>query len=169
MNEQKETYNIVGRPLPYREDAEVVSLAEITIANRVVEMVLGGSSSIPKRIAFEIWEGTIHELETLSTSLRRAAESAFPQAFELSRRESWIGQTINLKLVVECEVGYSLGNPSSDRCTFFCSSRDRGLRDRNLGVQIGVALMGAYGEVVMEPSQANDFADWLDSHIERFG
>jgi len=168
MNVPKATYVVVGKPVSYREDSDVISLAEITIGTRAVEIALSESFSSPGRIAFDIWEHTIHEIETLSTSLRRVAESAFPESFQLSRPKSWIGQSINLKLVVECELGYSIESPWSERSTFFCSSRDRGSRDRKLGVRIGVALMGGYREVVVEPIRALELADWLDSHIERF-
>lgn len=144
MINQNESYAVAGKPLPYREDSNVISLVTIKIGVAFVEIVMAPSFANSKRITFEIWEHTIYELETLSMSLRYAAKQPFPQPFKVPTPESWIGASLYLSFVSECEVGYSIHSPGSDRSTFFCSSRHRSLSD-NLGVWIGLAIMGDTG------------------------
>jgi len=160
-------YIVAGRSVPYRDDGAIVSLAEISIGVASVEIVMDEFFADSKRITFEIWEHTIHELESLSMSLRHAARSTFPQPFNVLTPDSWIGESTDLTLVTECEVGYSLQNPGAQRSTLFCSSQNWGMGDE-LGVKVGLALMGGYGEVVMEQSKAVEFVGWLDCHLKRF-
>lgn len=167
MHELAERHPILGKPLPYRADSDDIVLGEIGISDAGLEVVLLGSPFGPLRCGCEIWEHTIYEMETLSSALSCAAADIFPPDLEVPRPEGRIGTRKSLPLAVSIEVGYSLAMPGAGRATFFCSSRNWGkrLRDRELGVSIGLAVGGGYKEVVVEPARAIALAEWLDQWV----
>lgn len=165
MINKSETYVVIGKPIPYNDGDSPVPLAVITVMADTVMLEMDSFFANSKTLAFEIWEHTIYEFETLFIALRHAARHQFPQSLELPINSSWISERRDLTLVAECEVGYSIASPSSNRSTFYCSSQEWG---EGLGVKVGVALGGAFGEVVMEPHQANALANWLEGQLDRF-
>lgn len=167
MDSLDERHIIAGKPLPYRSKSEDIVLGEIGITEAGLEVVLLGSPFGPLKCGCEIWEHTIYEMETLSSALHCAAADTFPPDLEVPRPEGRIGTRKSLPLAVSIEVGYSLGTPGASRATFFCSSRTWGklVRDRELGVLIGLAVSGGYREVVVEPARAIALADWLDQWV----
>jgi hypothetical protein len=64
--------------------------------------------------------------------------------------------------VPETEIGYSLDDPGGAG-EVLSSGKRHPLQE--LSVSIGVGLSGAWGEVLVDPSQAIEFADWLDDQI----
>lgn len=164
MKSQSDIYRISGRGIPYRSDNETILFAELSIASDQLKISLLSSPFGPLHYYSEIWEHTIHELEVLSACLRCAAAGAFPHPIAVETPESKIGATGRLFLAVDMEIGYSLERPNSARARCFCSSNVWGLKDRRLGVALGIAVCGAFGEVVMEPPGALELSDWLDHH-----
>lgn len=156
--------SISGRAIPYHPDNEIIPLAEISIDDSRLEVTLLSNPEGPVRCSCEIWEHTIYELEQLSATLRLAAAGPFPPTFKAPTPESRIGLVANLSLAVVLEIGYSLEVPGAARARFFCSSRTWGSARRH-GVSIGMALSGRFGEVVVEPQQAVELADWIDAQI----
>lgn len=164
---KEERYIIAGKATPYRADNPTTSLAEISIGTESLEVILTSGSLGPWRCCCKIWDHTVYELEILSLAVRCSAEKEFPPRLEVPSPESQFGTEKELRLSVSMEVGYSLGEPGADRVTFICYSRDWGFLEHSLGVLIGVALSGGYGEVVITPLEAVEFADWLDHQIAR--
>lgn len=164
MTSHGDSYQIRGRSIPYHHDNEIVLFAEIGITSDQLIVSLLANPFGPLRCSTEIWEHTIHELEVLSACLRCAAVGPFSYPIAVETPESRIGATGSLFLAVDMEIGYSLERPSEARARFFCSSNIWDLRDRKLGVALGIAVSGAFAEVVMEPSNALELADWLDHH-----
>ena len=167
LNSRENHYIIVGTATPYHSDGPIITLAEISISLSRCEVVLRSSHFGSLRCGWEIWEHTVHELETLSSSLHNAANGPFPTPIEVTRPNSPLGTLLKLPLAVEVELGYSLERPHEDRTRFFCSSKSMGLNDQVLRVAIGMSVSGGYGEVGVEPYQAVGLADWLDHQISR--
>lgn len=166
MSSQAERYKIIGKAVPYRPDNETTPLAELSIVESRLEIALVGLGDGPLICGCEIWEHTIYELEGLSAALRQAAAGPFPELFEAPTPNSQIGTFHDLSLAVYMELGYSLEEPGAGRARVFCSSRMWGPRSQeHLGIAIEVAVSGAYGEVVVEPSHAVELADWIDRQI----
>lgn len=152
--------------MPFNLKGDPFCLGEIRIGSGELEVELRLFESESRCVSSEIWEHTIHELESLACSLRCAAGGRFPWPIEVDSPESFIGPKVNLNPVVECELGYSIHNPNADRAMLYCSSRDWGSIDRKLGVKIGLAMKGAFAEAVLEPAHAIDLADWLDCQLQ---
>lgn len=167
MKKLPEFYEIVGHPLPYRTDDSDISFLSIEFGVRELKLSLQDARLSFQQMEWQIWEQTIHEIEVLSSSLRVAASEQFPKPIEVQRPASVIGPRINLCAALQCELGYSLNNPSASRATFFCSSRNWGVSNTSFGVRLGLAMGGAFTETIITASSANTFADWLDGHIER--
>lgn len=166
MTDQGDRYQLWGRRVPYRPDNEIALFAELSITSDQLIVSLLTNPFGPLRCSTEIWEHTIHELEVLSACLRCAAAGPFPYPIAVETPDSRIGATGRLFLAVDMEIGYSLERPSEARARFFCSSNIWDLRDRKLGVALGIAVSGAFAEVVMEPPNALELADWLDHHTK---
>jgi hypothetical protein len=165
MGSQGGRFVIEGRSIPFRPGSDTVVLGEIGATSSRLEVVLTNSPFGPLSCRCEVWEHTIHELETLSSSLRGAAGDEFPPRVEVHRAESQIGTSLSLRTAASVELGYSLQKPGAPRATLFCSSRNWGSRGGALGVLIGLAVAGGYGEAVVEPSHAIKLADWLDLKV----
>lgn len=162
-----ETYTITGKTVPFKADNDIVSLAKITIFESEIEIVLLVLGNNPLNLNFKIWEHTIYELEGLCVSLRATMVAPFPVPFEEPSPESRIGNYHSVPLAMDIEMGYSLERPAAPRARFFCSSRLWGTGDKKLGVAIGLALSGSYAEVVVEPDQASDLANWIEKQVAR--
>lgn len=159
-------YVIRGKPIPYRSDHDVIDFAELCVADDRIVISLLSSPLGRLECDCEIWEHTIHEMENLSSALHCAAKDVFPPTSKVPRPESNIGTSVNLTLSTHIEMGYSLADPGSPRAVFSCWSRNWGLPSKpSLGVVIGLAIGGGFSEVVVEPQQAKDLAEWLDGQI----
>jgi hypothetical protein len=164
MKTQMENYALFGRATPYRPDNPTILLAEISIRGSRLQVELLSETAGRVRCVCVIWEHTIYELETLCVALRATAREPFPQSHQVPTPKSGLGQSLQLFPSVDLEVGYSLDEPGATRARFFCSSK-RHYSNGSLLVRIGVAVSGAFAEIVVAPSQASEFADWLDRQI----
>jgi hypothetical protein len=164
MSANSDRYTIFGKTTPSRREDEAVPFAEISVGETHLEVVLISSPAEGLRCSCELWEHTIHELECLSAALRKTAEGPFPLPHEVSTPKSQIGTVLRLFPTVDVEVGYSLAEPRAPRASFFCSSKRHPLSGQLL-IRLGAAVSGGFAEVVLEPSQAIELADWLDRQI----
>lgn len=163
--EQPGKYSIVGKPTPYQHNGLIVELADILISNTQLRVELKRESAETLACECGIWEHTVHELEALAESVRRVSERVCPPSIEVERENSQIGAAIRLPVAITIEVGYSLDSPGTSRARFFCFSRTFGMGNSQLGIVIGLAVSGAYGEVILDPSDALAFAHWIEEHL----
>jgi len=163
MSEQLESYTIAGKTIPHRPENEVVQLAQVSVYDGRLEVCLPSHPFGYFRCDSEIWQHTIYEIEMLSETMRTAAAGPFPPPLGARPDEPDIGDFFPTICI---EVCYSLESPGAQRASFFCRSKRTLPKWGGLNVFLGVALDGAFAEVVLQPEEALTFADWLDRQIQ---